>query len=87
MATKMHVRRCHVCGETNEAHNELVKECSYCGKILPPFYYFDEKVAMGLRSLEDAAKDYKSSALPLREYPPLTGISVYWDNEDSYKGS
>ena len=87
MTNKVHIRRCHVCGECNEAENDLVKECSYCGKHLPTFFYFDEGVAMGLKSLDDAAKEYKSSALPLREYPPLTGISVYWDKDDASPGN
>lgn len=81
MASKVHVRRCHVCGEVNEAHGKLVTDCAFCGKQLPAFFYFDEKLAMGLKSPEEAAKEYKSSALPLREYPPLTGITVYWDED------
>ena len=87
MGFKVHVRRCHICGECNEVEGSLVKECSLCGKQLPSFFYFDESVAMGLKSPEDAAKEYKSSALPLREYPPLTGISVYWDKEESGPGN
>lgn len=82
MVSKVHVRRCHVCGEVNEAQGQLVTECNYCGKQLPPFFYYDEGVAMGLKTPEAAALEYKSSALPLREYPPLTGISIYWDVED-----
>lgn len=85
MANKVHVRRCHVCGEVNEAEGHLVSECSFCGKQLSPFFYFDESLAMGLKTPEEAAKEYKSSALPLREYPPLTGITVYWEAEDLIK--
>ncbi len=87
MEIKVHIRRCHVCGECNEAENQLVKECANCGKQLPAFFYFDESVAMGLKTPEAAAKEYKSSALPLREYPPLTGISVYWDKEEANPGN
>ena len=28
---------------------------------------------------EEAAREYKSSALPRSEYPPLWGLTVYWD--------
>ncbi len=83
MGRKVHVRRCHICGEVNEADGHLVEECSHCGKKLPAFFYFDESLAMGLKTPEQAASEYKSSALPLREYPPLMGISVYWDTDDS----
>lgn len=79
MTHKLHVRRCHVCGEMIEAEDRLVETCSSCGKHLASFYYFNEKVAMKLISLEEADKEYKSSVLPLREYPPLRGLVVYWD--------
>lgn len=79
MSEKVHVRRCHVCGEINEAQGGLVDRCDHCGKHLAPLYYFNEKRAMNLISQEEADKEYKSSALPLRDYPPLWGLSVYWD--------
>jgi hypothetical protein len=87
VAAKVHVRRCHVCGEVNEAENSLVSECKFCGKHLPSFSFFDESLAMGLKTPEQAASEYKSSALPLREYPPLTGVTVYWDTDDSTLGN
>lgn len=80
MASKVHVRRCHVCGEISEAQGRLVSACQNCGKHLAPFYYFNELQAMNLISAEEADKEYKSSALPHREYPPLWGLSVYWDS-------
>lgn len=83
MAIKIHFRRCHSCGEVMEACGTLVDKCSHCGKSLQPFYYFDEKLIMGLKTPEDAAKEYKSSALPLQSYPPLWGLTAYWDVESS----
>lgn len=80
MASKVHVRRCHVCGEMCEAEGQLVSQCGQCGKHLAPFYYFDESMAMGLKTVEEAASEYKSSALPHKEYPPLWGLTVYWDS-------
>lgn len=79
MASKVHVRRCHVCGETAEGVDALVDRCRACGKHLASYYYFDEKLAMNLITEQQAREQYRSSALPLKEYPPLMGISVYWD--------
>lgn len=79
MGAKVHVRRCHVCGELAEAEGHLVDHCPHCGKYLATFYYFNEKVAMALMSHDEAAREYRSSALPLKEYPPLRGLAVYWD--------
>lgn len=79
MSAKVHVRRCHVCGELAEVEDGLVDHCPHCGKHLATFYYFDEKLAMSLVTLEEAAKTYRSSALPLKEYPPLRGLTVYWE--------
>ncbi|MBX2988951.1 MAG: hypothetical protein KF802_13765 [Bdellovibrionaceae bacterium] len=80
MANKVHVRRCHVCGEITEAEGQLVEQCHHCGKHLSPFYYFNERLAMNLISPQEADKEYKSSALPLREYPPVWGLTVYWES-------
>ena len=79
MSCKTHLRRCHVCGSVTECSGNLVNKCGECGKHLPSYYYFDELLAMGLKTIEEAAGEYRSSALPLKEYPPLTGLSVYWD--------
>lgn len=79
MAIKVHFRRCHHCGEVTEACGALVDKCHQCGKSLAPFYYFDEKLVMGLKTLQEAAREYKSSALPHREYPPVWGLTAYWD--------
>lgn len=37
-------------------------------------------MAMGLKTAEEASREYKSSALPHKEYPPLWGLTVYWDS-------
>ena len=81
MSTHSHFRRCHVCGELNCADDHLVTECQHCGKHLAPFYYFDESRAIGqLGSVQDQAEEYfKSSALPHRDYPPVRGLTVYWE--------
>lgn len=79
MATsKVHYRVCHMCGEVNHQEHGLVGNCSSCGKHLAPFYYFDESRAMGLTD-PNAEKPYRSSALPHQEYPPIWGLTVYWE--------
>ena len=79
MAGKVHIRRCHQCGEVCESQGKLVTECSRCGKHLAPFYYYNERLAMSLISAEEAATEYRSPALPLKDYPVLWGLTVYWD--------
>lgn len=81
MAEKWHVRRCHMCGEITEVQGQLLSECAHCGKHLSPFYYFNEKLAMSLITLEQASREYKSSALPHAEYPPIFGLTAYWDSQ------
>jgi hypothetical protein len=77
MSQKIHYRRCHVCGELNEAPGQLVHRCDHCGKTLAPFFYFDESKVMGL--VTETRKEAESR-LPLREYPPLWGLTAYWEN-------
>lgn len=77
MSQKVHFRRCHVCGELNEAADDLVRHCHQCGKTLAPFFYFDESKVMGLAVQSQKAQETK---LPLREYPPLWGLTAYWEN-------
>lgn len=45
-----------------------------------PFFYYDEGLAVGLKTEEEASMEYRSSALPWREYPPIFGLTVYWDS-------
>lgn len=76
MSPKIHIRRCHVCGEVNEADEKLVQKCEHCGKTLAPFYYFDESKLMGL---DQSPQREISSKLPLKQYPPLWGLTAYWE--------
>ena len=79
MSQKVHYRRCHVCGELNEAAGELVRHCHHCGKTLAPFFYFDESKVMGL-AVEPRKE--QESKLPLRDYPPLWGLTAYWEKDN-----
>jgi hypothetical protein len=76
METKIHFRRCHVCGTLNEAPGQLVTDCTQCGKHLAPFHYFDESIFMGLPLKQD--KSLEISPLPYKSYPPIWGLTAYW---------
>ncbi len=73
----IHFRRCHICCAINSKEEDLVSRCEACGKFLAPFYYFDERRALGLMSKLDVKAI--TTSLPREEYPPVHGISVYWD--------
>jgi hypothetical protein len=79
---RLHLRRCHNCNHVNECEDGLIQSCSHCRKTLAPFYYFDESKVMGLKTEAEALSEYKSSALPWREYPPVLGLTVYWEKFD-----
>lgn len=76
---KIHIRRCHICGELTERKGQLVSECAHCGKHLAPFYFYNERLAMNLITQAEADQEYRSPALPLREYPAIWGLTAYWD--------
>lgn len=38
----VHFRRCHVCGSVSERDCAWVDRCDCCGKLLAPYYFFDE---------------------------------------------
>lgn len=75
----LHLRRCHHCNHVNEAENQLVDKCSSCGASLMSFFYFDECLALGLPTLRKAVQ---KSRLPLAQYPPILGLTVYWELEN-----
>ncbi|MGZ3806190.1 MAG: hypothetical protein ACXVB4_18395 [Pseudobdellovibrionaceae bacterium] len=77
MESKIHFRRCHICGTLNEASGKLVATCTECGKHLAPFYYFDEGIFMGL-PLRREVKPSTESILPYKSYPPIWGLTAYW---------
>jgi len=77
METKVHFRRCHVCGTLNEAPGQLVTTCTHCQKHLAPFHYFDESIFMGLPQRREL-KSSESSLLPYKSYPPIWGLTAYW---------
>ena len=74
---KTHFRRCHLCGQVNASEGEIVHKCESCGKNLAPFFFFDEKKAMGLVSDPEKTLQNADDAEVLK-YPPLWGITVIW---------
>lgn len=82
MVLKTHFRICHCCGTTNSSEGKLVTTCQSCGKHLAPFYFFDESRAMGLKNsnVYSTVKEAVSTSLPHAEYPPLRGLTAYWES-------
>lgn len=80
MNVKIHFRRCHYCSGANECIGDLVRECSDCGKRLLPFLYFDEKFEFGFSQMTTNKIKFKSK-LPHSNYPPLIGVSSFWETE------
>lgn len=83
MGHRIHFRVCHLCGTANHSDGSLVVQCQQCGKHLAPFYYFDESRAMGLAStVRSQYEETMRSTLPHQEYPPLCGLTAYWETGD-----
>ena len=69
---RLHIRRCHLCGTTNERDGGEVKACVECGKHMAPFYFFnDQDVVLhsdfGLRPERPSGK-----------VRPVIGFTAYW---------
>lgn len=77
---KTHFRRCHHCDTVNWARGYLVTTCHGCRKHLAPFYFFDESRALGLNpSITHSAEANAETKLPYVEYPPVWGLTAYWE--------
>ncbi len=72
MDTSIHIRRCHVCGKVNECHNHQVGRCDFCGKIMAPFYYFDDA------QIEPLADNQVRPEYHGQQFKPLYGLTAYW---------
>ena len=84
---KIHIRRCHICGNVNEKKKVFVKKCNACGKVLAPFMFFDDKFDFDPAKKQDTSKidldspRHKTGSLYEHlksQYPPLWGLTVYW---------
>lgn len=83
MSQHIHFRLCHKCGEVSEEVGRLLMQCQSCGKHLAPFYYFDESRALGLKAQTRSSYEEKMlSVLPHKEYPPIVGLTAYWETGD-----
>jgi hypothetical protein len=78
-----HIRRCHVCGHTNEREGSAIFKCGNCGKHLAPFYYFDESKLEALLEHGPYLSTWKQTLLPEGTFNPIWGLSTYW--QESYE--
>ncbi len=72
MESTMHFRRCHVCSQVNEGHSQPVEKCHFCGKIMAPFFYFDEA------KTETLSDDQMRPEYYGRQFRPIYGLTTYW---------
>ncbi|MDZ4660518.1 MAG: hypothetical protein SGJ18_02745 [Pseudomonadota bacterium] len=72
MESTLHFRRCHICGQVNENRTLPVEKCKFCGKVMAPFYYFDEAKAEAITD-NGMRPEYFG-----HQFKPLYGLSTYW---------
>ncbi len=89
MSHSLYFRRCHICGFTNQSSDEAVCSCHCCGRVLIPFFYFDERFVPTLdesraRSTNHAdisggVKNVESHVESHGGYGPIQGLTAYWN--------
>jgi len=68
----MHYRRCHICNEVTEVESGTVKSCGSCGKVMAPFFFFEE-------SETPIASEFElRPTYTLGKHPPVRGLTAYW---------
>lgn len=70
----MHIRRCHICGAISSSPEGQVDQCENCGKVLAPFFYFDDRITIVV------SEGQLRPPLLSGEYNPIQGLTVYWDS-------
>lgn len=73
MKEPVHYRRCHLCGTMNQCEGDSVERCLECGKVLAPFFYFDERL------VAIPSDNHLRPPLLMSEYQPVRGLTVVWD--------
>lgn len=71
----LHIRRCHVCGETTEGQNKQVDKCASCGKHFAPFFF---SPSLELDPEDPNPTHFIYTNKEGYEYTPLRGLSAYW---------
>jgi hypothetical protein len=67
-----HIRRCHICSKVTEKEYEIVKSCEHCGKVMAPFYFFNEQEV-------DPISDCEGEPIwRLGERKPVRGFTAFW---------
>lgn len=69
---RVHLRRCHVCGQVTESIGAPVTSCGSCGKAMAPFFYFDD-----LKTEPMADNGCQPPRLPGAD-SPVRGLTATW---------
>lgn len=68
----LHLRRCHVCSHLSETNSGRVVSCDGCGRMLAPFFFFEESEA-------EIFTENQPRPLPRSgERMPVIGFTVFW---------
>ena len=70
---KLHMRRCHMCGDVTHSEEFPITQCLHCGKAMAPFFYFDDEHKV-------VWTDFQLRPPRLEgEYHPILGLTVSWE--------
>lgn len=70
---RLHIRRCHICGEVTEQEEALVVHCLHCGKSMAPFFYFDD---FKVRVFADT--ELRPEPPDGGDRVPVRGLTAHW---------
>ena len=76
-----HFRRCHLCGCVSESSSGRVQACSACGKVMAPFFFFDEHSTLTLSTSElrpSVQFAQHSTDSSQAQHPPVRGLTAFW---------
>ena len=77
----LHFRRCHLCGCVSESSSGRVQACSACGKVMAPFFFFDEHSTLTLSTSElrpPVQFAQHSTDSSQAQHPPVRGLTAFW---------
>ncbi len=68
----IHYRRCHICNQVTESDKGRVHACAQCGKVMAPFFFFEECETPILSEFE--LRPFVSPG----QHPPVRGLTAFW---------
>lgn len=68
----VHFRRCHVCTSVTEVDGTEVKKCGSCGKMMAPFFFFEDASVIAHSDHEPRPQRLKGKVVP------ILGFTAYW---------